>query len=539
MSTLDALGKLDSGAVFLLCVTMLAFLVPVVIILPPVGPSKSDALLQTHSLAAVAPARSGLKTQYSAPAHDARPGKAPHVQALVVYPIKSCRGVELAKARVLPQGLQFDRLFTFAQLKSQFPVPVDEVDGDDEEAEKGRHTWTFITQRQFARLATVEVELWLPDEMKLRKQSIAQTSEAFLILRFPWRARGWRGLMDTAAAKLTRGPRAVAEVEVLLPVDFPTPEAAKARGYTYEDVTVWGDRVTALNLGADLPEELRLYLGVSNKLGLFRIDPANLRENNHGNAPKKDDIGWQPVSAFQDGVSHHDTKTQEGQEKSTRAGLASLPPSSSSSPRLGIQGTPKEAGNRATFGMLNNSPQYPLHIQNISSVQAFSKEVPKDSDLKQLSVMRFRPNIIGEFFLALPNPQTREIYILVHRSRKLTQTPPVSGAPAYDEDEWQKVRLDPGTSGLYNPALLDISCRTTRCRLPNVDPDTGDRHPRQPDKSLRALRNVDPGAPRTGCLGVQACPLFAETLAEEDREGWVGVGMDVVVEERGEHFYQD
>ncbi|KAI0158841.1 MOSC domain-containing protein [Pestalotiopsis sp. NC0098] len=453
MSTLDALGKLDSGAVFLLCVTMLAFLVPVVIILPPVGPSKSDALLQTHSLAAVAPARSGLKTQYSAPAHDARPGKAPHVQALVVYPIKSCRGVELAKARVLPQGLQFDRLFTFAQLKSQFPVPVDEVDGDDEEAEKGRHTWTFITQRQFARLATVEVELWLPDEMKLRKQSIAQTSEAFLILRFPWRARGWRGLMDTAAAKLTRGPRAVAEVEVLLPVDFPTPEAAKARGYTYEDVTVWGDRVTALNLGADLPEELRLYLGVSNKLGLFRIDPANLRENNHGNAPKKDDIGWQPVSAFQDG--------------------------------------------------------YPLHIQNISSVQAFSKEVPKDSDLKQLSVMRFRPNII------------------------------VSGAPAYDEDEWQKVRLDPGTSGLYNPALLDISCRTTRCRLPNVDPDTGDRHPRQPDKSLRALRNVDPGAPRTGCLGVQACPLFAETLAEEDREGWVGVGMDVVVEERGEHFYQD
>ncbi|KAK6194241.1 hypothetical protein LQW54_011664 [Pestalotiopsis sp. IQ-011] len=513
MSTLDALGNLDSGALFLLCVTLLAFLVPVVIILPPVGPSKSDALLQTHSLAAAAPARSGLKTQYSAPAHDARDGKAPRVQALVVYPIKSCRGVEVAKARVLPQGLQFDRLFTFAQLKSQFPVPVDEVDGDDDEADKGRHTWAFITQRQFSRLATVEVDLWLPDEMKLRKQSIAQTSEAFLILRFPWRARGWRGLMDTAAAKLTRGPRAVAEVEVLLPVDFPTPEAAKARGHTYEDVTVWGDRVTALNLAADLPEELRLYLGVSNKLGLFRIDPANLRENNHGNAPKKDDIGWQPVSAFQDGVSHHDNQTPKGAETSTRAGLARLPPSSSSSssssPRLGIQGPPKEAENPATFGMLNNSPQYPLHIQNISSVQAFSKEVPKDSDLKQLSVMRFRPNII------------------------------VSGAPAYDEDEWQKVRLDPGTSGLYNPTLLDISCRTTRCRLPNVDPDTGDRHPRQPDKSLRALRNVDPGAPRTGCLGVQACPLFAETLAEEDREGWVGVGMDVVVEERGEHFYQD
>ncbi|ETS82790.1 hypothetical protein PFICI_04666 [Pestalotiopsis fici W106-1] len=459
--SLAAILELDASAVFLLCATVLAFLVPVVIILPPVRPSKSDALLQTHSLAAVAPARSGLRTQYSETAHsaaaDGNQQRTPTVQALVVYPIKSCRGVEVTKARVLPQGLQFDRLFTFAQLKSQFPVPVDEVDGhdDDEEKEKARHTWTFITQRQFARLATVEVELWLPDEMKLRKQSIAQTSEAFLILRFPWRARGfWRGLVDTLSAKLTKGLlRGQPEIEVLLPVDFPSAEAAKARGYTYEDVTVWGDRVTALNLASELPEELRLYLGVSNKLGLFRIDPAHLRENNHGNAPKRDDLGWQPVSAFQDG--------------------------------------------------------YPLHIQNISSVQAFSKEVPKDQDLKQLSVMRFRPNII------------------------------VSGAPVYDEDTWQQIRLESGSSGLYRSVQLDISCRTTRCRLPNVDPDTGDRHPRQPDKSLRALRNVDPGAPKNGCLGVQACPLFADAVDEEDREGWIGVGMEVQVEKRGDHFYQD
>lgn len=527
---MTALMELDASALFLLNVTVLAFLVPVVIILPPVRPSKSDALLQTHSLAAVAPARSGLRTQYSEKAHAGSvDGRPPAVQALVVYPIKSCRGVEVTKARVLPQGLQYDRLFTFAQLKSQFPVPVDEVDGDDnddEEKEKSRHSWTFITQRQFARLATLEVELWLPDEMKLRKQSIAHTDEAFLILRFPWRARGfWRGLADTVSARLTKGLlRGQPEIEVLLPVNFPTADAAKAEGYTYEDVTVWGDRVTALNLAAALPEELRLYLGVSNKLGLFRIDPAHLRENNHGNAPKRDDLGWQPVSAFQDGVSPNVVNLL--QAKPPRAGLAASLASSASSasapapassasasPLSRTQGPSKpqeaEIDHRGLFPTLNNFPQYPLHIQNISSVQAFSKQVPKDPELKQLSVMRFRPNII------------------------------VSGAPAYDEDTWQQIRLEQGTSGLYRPLQLDISCRTTRCRLPNVDPDTGDRHPRQPDKSLRALRNVDPGAPRTGCLGVQACPLFEDAVDEEDREGWIGVGMEVEVEKRGDHFYRD
>lgn len=114
---------------------------------------------------------------------------------------------------------------------------------------------------------------------------------------------------------------------------------------------------------------------------------------------------------------------------------------------------------------------------------------------------------------------------------------PVSGASAYDEDTWQRVRLEPGTSGLYNSIDVDISCRTTRCKLPNVDPETGERHPVQPDKALRSLRNVDPGAPKTGCLGVQACPLFDQGLAEEDREGWIGVGMELQVQERGEHFY--
>ncbi|KAF7532507.1 hypothetical protein G7054_g7874 [Neopestalotiopsis clavispora] len=498
---MTALMELDASALFLLSVTVLAFLVPVVIILPPVRPSKSDALLQTHSLAAVAPARSGLRTQYSEKAHAGSvDGRPPAVQALVVYPIKSCRGVEVTKARVLPQGLQYDRLFTFAQLKSQFPVPVDEVDGDDnddEEKEKSRHSWTFITQRQFARLATLEVELWLPDEMKLRKQSIAHTDEAFLILRFPWRARGfWRGLADTVSARLTKGllragPRS-------------------SRGLHVRGRDGLGRPRHGAQPGGRLPEELRLYLGVSNKLGLFRIDPAHLRENNHGNAPKRDDLGWQPVSAFQDGVSPNVVNLL--QAKPPRAGLAaslassassasaSAPASSASaSPLSRTQGPSKpqeaEIDHGGLFPTLNNFPQYPLHIQNISSVQAFSKQVPKDPELKQLSVMRFRPNIIDP-------PGARDLGPL----------PPPAARHILPNDALPPPQRGPG-HGRPPPAPAR--------QVP----------PRPPQRR--------PGRPPDGCLGVQACPLFEDAVDEEDREGWIGVGMEVEVEKRGDHFYRD
>lgn len=85
--------------------------------------------------------------------------------------------------------------------------------------------------------------------------------------------------------------------------------------------------------------------------------------------------------------------------------------------------------------------------------------------------------------------------------------------------------------------------------MPNVHPSSGVRHPVEPDKSLRAFRAVDEGAPRSGCLGMQLTPLFDDDAAVsttgtsdddgggDDRTSWVGVGMDVVVEMRGAHVY--
>ncbi|KAI1175369.1 MOSC domain-containing protein [Nemania sp. FL0916] len=453
--------NLDFSAVLLLLVTVCAFMIPVAVVLPPVPVRKSDALLQTHTRAGVARAKSALANQFGSE-HAPRDGRPATVQSLLIYPVKSCRAIELARSRVLPQGLEFDRLFTFAQLKSPFPLSLDTA-----AQASSQHQWEFVTQRQFPRLATVKVDLWLPDEMKLRKQSMALTKEAFLILRFPWKEDGWRGLLSVLLAKLSRGVAAEPEMEILLPVDFPSAAEIKDKGYTFEDIKIWKEVVKALNMSTELPRELMLYLGVSNKLGLFRIDPAQLREV-YRCAPHIDEAGYQPVTGFQDA--------------------------------------------------------YPLHLITLNSLQQFSEEVPKDDQLQELDVRRFRANII------------------------------LSGVPAYDEETWKRARFKPGKSGLHNDAVFHVSCRTVRCKMPNVDPYTGDRHPREPDHSLRTLRDVDKGAPLNGCLGMQLTPLFevdenpdpnpqsgSGLLGDDDpddgRSAWIAVGMTVDVEKRGEHLY--
>ncbi|KAI0159715.1 hypothetical protein GGR57DRAFT_490688 [Xylariaceae sp. FL1272] len=451
--------NLDLSALFLLFVTICAFMIPVFLILPPVPIRKSDALLQTHTRAGLRQAKSNLSDQYACK-HGPKEGKFTTVQSLLLYPVKSCRGIEVTRSRVLPQGLEFDRLFMFAQLKSPFPVSV-----NAEDAEKNQHKWVFITQRQFPLLATVKVDLWLPDEMKLRRQSL-KTNEAFLILRFPWKEAGWRGTMSSIFAKLGGGAGAHSEKEILLPVDFPAVAEIKDKGYTFDSVKIWNETITALNMSTELPEELSRYLGVSNKLGIFRLDPSRLREI-YRTAPSKESAGYQPVTGFQDA--------------------------------------------------------FPLHMITLSSLQQFSKDVPKDADLEELDVRRFRANVI------------------------------LSGSPAYDEETWKSVRFKRGKSSLHNDASFHVSCRTVRCKMPNVNPQTGIKHPREPDRTLRAKRDVDEGAKGNGCLGMQLTPLFENTVSASgsksellgddggddgyEQSTWVEVGMTVHVEETGEHVY--
>ncbi|KAM7218551.1 molybdenum cofactor sulfurase [Rhypophila decipiens] len=440
---------IDAAGLFLLLITLAVFLLPIFLLFPPTPPSRSDAILQTHSRLGLQDSeKSGLA---SSPGSGPRQPKGAQatIQSLFIYPVKSCKGIELKRSKVLPTGLEFDRLFTFAQLKSPFPLGL-----DSSEAEQTRHEWEFITQRQFPLLATVQVDIYLPDISKSRATgvgSIAPSSDAFLILRFPWQEAGLRGTLAWVGAKFARGRNALPEKEVMLPVAFPSEDEIKQRDYKYEDVKIWKDTITALNLETELPRELRLYLGVSNRLGIFRIDPARLRQV-HRCAPTKADAGYQPVTGFQDA--------------------------------------------------------YPLHLLNLSSVRDFSDKVEKDAILKTLDPRRFRANIL------------------------------IDGADAYDEENWKTICFKPGprTSRREN-SKFHVSCRTVRCKLPNVDPDTGYRHPVEPDRSLRKFRDVDEGAKLKGCLGMQMTPLFVKSDSPDDMESWVEVGMPVEVLERGTHIY--
>ena len=70
-----------------------------------------------------------------------------------------------------------------------------------------------------------------------------------------------------------------------------------------------------------------------------------------------------------------------------------------------------------------------------------------------------------------------------------------------------------------------------------MDQDTGYRHPVEPDRSLRKLRNVDEGAKFKGCMGMQLTPLFDDVSSPECMESWVEAGMLVEVLDRGTHHY--
>lgn len=57
-----------------------------------------------------------------------------------------------------------------------------------------------------------------------------------------------------------------------------------------------------------------------------------------------------------------------------------------------------------------------------------------------------------------------------------------------------------------------MACRTARCKLPNIDQITGEKHKTEPDHTIRTTRNVDAGAgDKIGCLGMQMVPRSKES----------------------------
>ncbi|POR37546.1 Uncharacterized protein TPAR_02251 [Tolypocladium paradoxum] len=446
-----ALAQFDHSSVFLLVVTIVVFLVPVFILFPPFPVERSDALRQTHSKLGVRLPSSNLRTQH-APIHQPQAGQPAKIQSLYIYPIKSCRGIELSRTKVLPHGFEHDRLFTFAQLKPEpglAAAPAAAAAGADGGKESA---WEILTLRLTPLLAKVKVDIWLPDAGKTSRQ-LGKLEGGFIVARFPWTDKGLRGLVQLATAKLSRGLSAVPEREFMLPLEFPSTADIGARGYEFANVKIWKDAPCALNMQRELPPELARFLGVKHRLGLFRMDPANQRLVFRC-APRRDALGYQPVIDFQDG--------------------------------------------------------YPLHMLSLTSIRALESKIQKDQFIQRLDARRFRANII------------------------------ISGAEEFDEDHWRSVqfkRMDGHDASNEAPSVFDVSCRTVRCKLPNVDPATGTRHKVEPDQALRKYREIDEGAPKAGCLGMQLCPVFQEADEPEHLQSFLEVGMEVGVLQRGSHFY--
>ncbi|OAL47941.1 hypothetical protein IQ07DRAFT_682066 [Pyrenochaeta sp. DS3sAY3a] len=154
----------------------------------------------------------------------------------------------------------------------------------------------------------------------------------------------------------------------------------------------------------------------------------------------------------------------------------------------------EDVGFQTVIGMQDS---YPVHIINLASVHDVAEHLPgnvKSEHIWQnhymlLDALRFRANIY------------------------------ITGPPAFHEDDWAKASI--------GPTKYHVSCRTTRCKLPNVDPATGIADRNEPLTALRQYRIVDAGS-KSPCLGMQITPLG---------EGEVKIGDKVEVLEKGEHFF--
>ncbi|RAK81026.1 MOSC domain protein [Aspergillus fijiensis CBS 313.89] len=387
------------------------------------------------------------------------------IKALFIYPIKSCRGIELDTAEVIDTGLKYDRLFCFAEYieaKPPAPTPAPTPSSptnaqDNPKRETGHWTARTLRDRHFCNLALVRPELWVPDPTSPDySASLPEVqSEGVLIIHHP----------RTLPARLARLPLLPALFQLALtlrlwpreqsfrvpltpPSSTPSPNAKTTRknnNYPLHPLKIWKDTPLAHDYGHHLPSSLRRFLADPNTttqkpLTLFRESAAHHRQI-FRNAPPKDQLGFQTVTGFQDA--------------------------------------------------------YPLHLLNLASVRDVAARC--QAEIPRLTVRRFRANVV------------------------------VQGPGRFEEDAWRRVRVGSQEGGGGDGVEIHLACRTMRCRLPNVDPDTGVRHRAEPDRTLKAYRRIDRGDPTNACLGMQLVPAV--------RNFTLRVNDPITVLETGEHCY--
>jgi len=150
----------------------------------------------------------------------------------------------------------------------------------------------------------------------------------------------------------------------------------------------------------------------------------------------------------------------------------------------------------------------PVQIASQSSLDELNSRLQAKGE-GPLTIERFRPNII------------------------------IKGGEPWSEDNWKTVRINGSPSGPLmgtftggnTKALdLDVAARCARCQVPNVNPDTAEKHKKEPWTTLMSYRRVDKGITFKPCFGMLCCPR---------NEGEVKVGMRFeVLDTTDKHYYQ-
>ncbi|BCS07494.1 hypothetical protein ALUC_11875A [Aspergillus luchuensis] len=445
---------LNSAPNILLLSITLPILLCIILLLPYINPT-SPPPKGCRRLGLLPSQRSNLHDEYSpkythgVPNTDTDPDTglpAWRIKALFTYPIKSCAGVELEAADVIETGLKYDRLFCFAEL---FPSPqpttattnTSTSTPNEKEQEEESGTWTARTlrDRDFRQLALLRPEIWIPDpSLPTYSATNPETlSNGVLLIHYPLPPS--RNPLITLLRTLHIFP---SQSSFTIPLDPPPNSTTQ---FPLTPVKIWKDIPLAHNYSHLLPAALKDLLTYDTtlpshqrrKLSLFRASTTHRREI-YRNAPRKENIGFQPVTGFADA--------------------------------------------------------YPIHLLNMASVRDVAANCA--DEIPELSVRRFRANVI------------------------------VQGPGKFVEDEWKRIVIgDSSGDGVE----IYTACRTIRCKLPNVDPDTGVRHPREPDRTLKRYRRIDVGDLTNACLGMQCVPAVKEfTLRVND---------PITVLETGEHCY--
>lgn len=201
------------------------------------------------------------------------------VKSLWIYPVKSCKGIELQKGTVLGTGMEYDRRFSFARYIQT-----------SKSGEPEHWQWRFITQRDVPMMATIKTELWLPDPSSPAYSTEHPNiqSAGVLIIKYP-----------VSGGK---------EKQVSLPYD-PTDRQIEQAGYQVQSMSIWRDSPESIIIASTETDcvwmqEIRNHLSVSAPLALFRVTSMESRQL-FRNAPRKESLGYQPTVGFQDAYPLH------------------------------------------------------------------------------------------------------------------------------------------------------------------------------------------------------------------------------------------